>query len=89
MLLFQEGEDLAGPVEDRRGDAGQPGDVDAVALVGPAGDDPVQEDDLPLALADGDVGVAEPGLGLLQVDQLVVVRGEEGPAADVRRAGAR
>ena len=63
--------------------------MDAVALVGAAGDDPVQEDDLALALADGDVGVAEPGLGLLQLDQLVVVRGEEGPAADVRRGGAR
>ena len=71
-----------GAVEHRGRHAGQPGDVDAVALVGAAGDDPVQEDDLALALADRDVGVAQPGLGLLELDELVVVRGEEGAAAD-------
>ena len=65
-----------------RRDAGQPGDVDAVALVGAAGDDPVEEDDLAVPLADRDVGVAQPGPGLLQVDQLVIVGGEQRPAAD-------
>ena len=82
VLLFEEGEDLAGPFEHRGRDAGQARDVDAVALVGAAGDDPVEEDDLPLALADGDVGVAEPRLGLLELDELVVVGGEQGAAAD-------
>ena len=40
VLAFEKGEDLAGTVEDRRGDAGEAGDVDAVALVRAAGDAP-------------------------------------------------
>ena len=82
MLLLEELEDLAGAIENRRRDAGQPGDVDAVALVGAAGHDPVEEDDLAGTFADGDVGVFEPRLGLLQLDQLMVVGREERPAAD-------
>ena len=82
MLLFEELEDLAGSIQNRGGHAGQPGDVDAVALVGAAGHDLVEEDDLALAFPDRDVGVAEPRLGLFELDQLVVVGGEEGAAAD-------
>jgi len=83
VLLLEEREDRAGALEDRGGDAGESRDVDAVALVGAAGDDLVQEDDLAAAFADRDVGVAEPRLGLLQLDELVVVGREQGPAADV------
>ena len=37
VLLFQELEDLTGTIQNGRRHAGQPGDVDAVALVGAAG----------------------------------------------------
>src|SRR4051794_28950674 len=57
VLLFEEREDLAGAVEDRGGHPREARDVDAVALVGAAGHDLVQEDDLAFALADRDVRV--------------------------------
>ena len=82
VLAFEVGEDFLGAVEDLGGDAGQAGDVDAVALVGASGDDLVQEDDVAFLFADGDVGVFEAGLGVLEVGEFVVVGGEEGAAAD-------
>ena len=48
MLLFQEGENLLGKVQDRGWNAREAGDMDAVTLVGPSGRNPVQEDDLQL-----------------------------------------
>ena len=56
--------------------------MDAVALVGRAGDDLVQEHDLVLPLLHGDVEVPHAGELLGQVGQLVVVRGEQRAAAD-------
>src|SRR5271157_4491537 len=82
VLLLEEGQDLACAVEYRGGHAGELGHVNAVALIGAAGDDAVQEDDLALALTDGHIGVEQPRLGLLQLHKLVVMRGEEGPATD-------
>ena len=80
---FQLGQHFAGPLQHLAGHAGQPGDVDAVALVGAAGGDLVQEDDLVLPLADQHVVVAQAGQRLGELGQLVVVRGEQGPAADL------
>ena len=51
-------EDLAGALRRRRGHAGELGDVDAVAAVGAALDDAVEEDDAALLLGDGDAEVA-------------------------------
>ena len=60
-----------------RRQAGEARDLDAVALVGAAGDDLAQEDDLLVPFAHGDVVVAHAGAGQLELGQLVVVRGEE------------
>src|SRR5579884_1627463 len=51
MMLLQVGQHLPSPVEHFAGNPGQAGDVDAVALVGAAGGDLVQEDDLLARLA--------------------------------------
>ncbi len=53
--LFKVGEDFAAAVDDRVGYAGELGDVDPVGFVGAAGEDFVQEDNLVLPFADGDV----------------------------------
>ena len=71
----------------RGGPAG--GDVDAVAAVGAAGHDAVQEDHPVAVLQDVHVVVAHPGQRLRQLGQLVVVGGEQRRAADRGRAGAR
>ena len=83
MLCFEPGEDFFGAVVHAAGDAGELGDVDAVALVGGAGDDLMEEDDLVLPFFDGDVVVGDAGELVGQVGELVVVGGEEGAAADV------
>jgi hypothetical protein len=57
--------------------------VDAVAAVGAAFDDAVEEDDLVFPFADGDVEVFHAAETRGEVGQLVVVRGEERAAADV------
>lgn len=54
-------EDFAGALDDRPGQAGEFGDVDAVAAVGAAGDDAAEEDDAAVLLGDGDVAVADAG----------------------------
>ena len=61
VLGFEPGEDFAGPFVDAARHAGELGDVDAVALVGRAGDDLVQEHDLVLPLLHGDVEVPHAG----------------------------
>ena len=58
---FQLGQDLLGPLVDLRRHAGQPGHVDAVALVGRPVDDLVQEDDVVLPLLDRHVQVLDAG----------------------------
>src|SRR5262249_28757522 len=83
VLLLEECENRAGALEHGRGNAREPGDVDAVALIGPAWDDLVKDDDFAGALPDRNVGVTEPGLGLFQLDQLVVVGCEQSTAANV------
>jgi hypothetical protein len=57
--------------------------VDAVALVGTAGCDLVQEDDAVESLVDQHVVVAEARQPVRQFGQLVVVRREQRPAADL------
>ena len=57
MLLLQLGQNLLRPLDHLARHAGQPGHVDAVALVGRAVDDLVQEDHLVLPLADRHVQV--------------------------------
>src|SRR5262245_35257202 len=59
VVRFELGEDLSGPLHHLTGDAGQPRDMDAVALVRAAGGDLVQEDYIILPLANQDVVVAQ------------------------------
>ena len=54
--------------------------MDAVGFVGGAGEDLVEEDDLLVPLADGDVAVHDGFAGVGEVGELVVVGGEEGAA---------
>jgi hypothetical protein len=79
---LQLGQDLLGPLVHLRRDAGQPGDVDAVALVGGAVDDLVQEGDVLFPFLDRHVQILDAGQRTLQIGQLVIVRGEQRPAAD-------
>jgi hypothetical protein len=60
LLFLEVEEDLPGPVDDGPGDTGQLGDMDAVALVGGAGDDLAQKNDLVLPFPDRDVIVPDP-----------------------------
>ena len=62
---------------DRAGDTGQLRDVDAVAAVGPAGDDLAQEDDFAALLGDGYIHAAHAGQQVRDLHQFVIVRGEE------------
>src|SRR5260370_1037486 len=80
---FQFSENLFAAVEDFGGDAGQAGHVDAIALVGAAGGDLVQEDNVVLPFADQDIIVAQAGKGFGQLGQFVVMAGEESAAADL------
>ena len=54
-------QDLLRPGDDGTGQAGEAGDVDAVGVVGGAGDDVVEEDDFLALLGDGDVVVDDGG----------------------------
>ena len=58
--------------------------MDAVAAVGAAFDDSVQEDDLVFPFADGDVEVSHGFEAVGQIGQFVVVGGEEGAAVGRR-----
>ena len=57
VFVLQLGEDFLGPFDHFARHAGQPGDVDAVALVGGTGHDLVQKDHLVLPFAHGHVQV--------------------------------
>ena len=83
MLRFEPVEHFSGAFIDGARHAGELGDVDAVALVGRAGDDLVEEHDLILPFLDGDVKVARHRELVVEIGQLVVVRGEERAAADL------
>ena len=78
LLALEAGEDDVGAVDDGGGEAGEAGDVDAVALVGGAGDDAAEEDDGVALFADLDGVVFDAGEGGGEVGELVVVGGEEG-----------
>ena len=76
MLDGQLREELACAVEDIARDAGEARNVDAVAAIGAAFDDAVEEDDLVFPFADGDVEVADAFEALGQVGELVIMRRE-------------
>ena len=80
--FFEVFEDFLGAGDDRVWEAGESGDLDAVALVCAAGEDFSQEDDLVVPLADGDIEILHAAAGALEVGEFVVVGGEEGAAAD-------
>ena len=75
--VFEIGQDFAGAFEDGFGEAGEARDLDAVALVGGAGDDFAEEDDVVVPFADRDVAVGHAGAGAGEVGELVVVGGEK------------
>ena len=89
MMRFQLIEDLPGPIEHLGRHAGQAGDVDAVALVGAAGGDLVQEDNLLVPFAHQHVVIAQARQRLRELGQFVIMRGEQGPAADADCADIR
>ena len=82
-------DDLFGPVDDDIGEAGQAGDLNAVALVGAAPDDLSQENNVVPALTDRDAVVFDAGDLALELCEFVVVGREQGlgakkaPVADV------
>ena len=78
LLAFEAGEDDVCAVDDGGGEAGEAGDVDAVAFVGGAGDDAAEEDDGVALLADLNGVVFDAGEGGGEVGELVVVGGEKG-----------
>ena len=78
--IFEVGQDFPCSLEDGLGETGQPRNLDAVALVGGAGDDFAEEDDVVVPFADCDVAISHTGAGAGEVGQFVVVGGEEGAA---------
>src|SRR4051794_2373714 len=59
MLFFEAGENLLGSLVDLARDAGEAGDVDTIALVGRAGDDAMEKDDVVFPFFDRDVEIAD------------------------------
>ncbi len=64
-------------MDNRRGNAGQPCHMDAVGVIGPAGDDLVHEDHVPPILHHIEVEVTDMRQMLLHLNELVIVGGEE------------
>ncbi len=83
MFLFQASEDLLGTLIDFDWYAGETGNMNAITFVGGAVDNFVEEDDLIVPFADGDVQVADAGKRFRQVGELVIVRGEKGAATEM------
>ena len=79
---------MAGPGDDLVGHPGQLGHFNAVALVGPAGDDLPQEENVVPLLLGGDVVVLYPGDDALQGGDLMVVGGKEGLGPQLFLVGA-
>ena len=59
MLFFEKCQNLIRTRQYRRGYACQPGDVNAIALIGPARHDLIEKDDFALSFANGHAGVSE------------------------------
>ena len=72
-----ERQDVARAGDHRRRQPGEPRHLDAVAAIGAAGQNLVQEDDLVLPLARRHVRVDDAGQRVGQIGQLVIVRGKE------------
>ena len=86
---FERREHVAGALDDRARQSGQPGHVNAVAARrGTVGERP-HEHDFAVGLTDDDVDVVQPRQMTAELDELVVVGREQGAAADARRGGAR
>lgn len=81
--VFQVGEDLCASFYYGFWDAGEFGYVYAVAFVGAAGQDFVEEDDVVGPFADGDVAVFDIRQQVRKLGQLMVVGGKEGAAFDL------
>ena len=87
LVVLERVENGARARNHRRGHAGEPRHLNAVAAIGSARHDLVQEDDLVLPLARRDVRVYDARQRVGQIGELVIVRREQrlGPAARVRR----
>src|SRR6185312_7986089 len=81
---LQIAQNLLGPARDGLRDARQSGDMDAVAAVGAARHDLVEEGHALPVLFHRYVEVADPRQHARKLDQLVVVGGEEGATAKGR-----
>ena len=79
VIPLQAREDRLGTVDHARGKPGEPRDLNAVASVRRAGNHPAHEHDLVVPFLDGDRQVAHPQEVPVQLRELLVVRGEEGP----------
>ncbi len=82
-------EDFLRAVEHGVGQAREPRDLDAVALVRAPGQDLAQEDHLVVPFAHGDIEIHHAVARALEVGEFVVVRREERAAARPGRAGTR
>ncbi|MFM2178184.1 MAG: hypothetical protein RL015_2282 [Verrucomicrobiota bacterium] len=83
MAGFELLEDFFGSRDDVFGEAGEAGDLDAVAFFGAAGEDLAEEDDLLVPLLHGNVVVLHSAAALRERGDLVVVGGEEAAGTDV------
>ena len=70
-------EDGFGAFDDGFRDAGEAGDLDAVALIRPAFDDFSEEDDLVVPFADSDIEVADAGEAGGEFGEFVIMGGEQ------------
>src|SRR5260370_22547009 len=83
LMGLQIGQHFVGAVQDFFGHAGQLSYVNAVTLVGAAGSDLMQEDNLSFALLHQDIVVSQAGKFVGQLSQFVIVRGEKHAATDL------
>ena len=81
VVGFEAFENGLGAIDDRRGQPGEAGDLDAVGAIGGAFDYLADEDDIVVPLLDGDGKVFQALKGFGQLRQLVIVGGEEGAGA--------
>src|SRR5439155_6555079 len=77
LVALERRENLARALDDRRGQPGEPRDLDAVAAIRSSRNDLAQKDDVVLPLARGDVKVDDARRRVGEVRELVIVRGEE------------
>lgn len=64
---FEVGEDGFGALDDDFREAGEAGDLDAVAFVGGSGEDLVEEDDFLVPFPNGDVVVGDGAFGIGEI----------------------